>query len=253
MKNIGSVVVVTGASSGIGRALAQRFAEAGAKVVLAARSSEKLGALSKELRARGLEALAIPTDVTDRTQVDQLIGSVFNRYQRLDILVNNAGRGAAAHVADTPPAHYRALFDLNVLGPVNMMQAAIPHMRAQGGGLIVNVSSGASRRPLPGLAAYGASKAALDLISNTAREELARDNIRIMTVYPPNTESEAARNMLGDPQIAVGLLLEAITKAIKPDRMVPVPAETVASMIVEATRQTRPTPDLFLDAGMYVE
>lgn len=173
MKNIGSVVVVTGASSGIGRALAQRFAETGAKVVLAARSAEKLEALAKELRARGLEALAIPTDVTDRTQVDQLIGSVFNRYQRLDVLVNNAGRGAAAHVADTPPAHYRALFDLNVLGPVNMMQAAIPHLRAQGGGLIVNVSSGASRRPLPGLAAYGASKAALDRRERSSHETIS--------------------------------------------------------------------------------
>jgi NADP-dependent 3-hydroxy acid dehydrogenase YdfG len=248
-----SVVVVTGASSGIGQALARSFAGAGANVVLAARSVEKLETLSKELRARGLKALAIPTDVTDRAQVERLIGTVVDRYQRLDILINNPGRGAAAHVADTPPAHYRALFDLNVLGPVNMMQAAIPHMRARGGGLIVNISSGASRRPLPGLAAYGATKAALDLISNTAREELAGDNIRIMTVYPPNTESDAAKNMLGDPQIVVGLLMQAISKVIKPDRMVPVPAETVASMIVEATKQERPAPDLFLDAGMYVE
>src|SRR6059058_5449278 len=172
----GSVVVVTGASSGIGLATARSFAAAGAKVVLAARSKEKLAAFAEELRAKGLEAVAVPADVRERAQVDCLIESTYERYGRLDILVNNAGRGTAAYVVDTPLAHYRELFDLNVFGPLYAMQAAIPRMCEQGGGLIVNVSSGAGRRHIPGLSAYGASKAALDLISNTVRGEVARES-----------------------------------------------------------------------------
>ena len=253
MKIEGSVVIVTGASSGIGRALARRFAEEGAAVVLAARSAEKLAALAQELRERGGEALAVATDVTERDQVDRLVATACERYGRLDILLNNAGRGAAGHVADTPAAHYRALFELNVLGALHAMQAAIPRMRAQGGGLIVNISSGAGRLAVPGLSAYGASKAALDLISNTARRELDRDNIRVVTVYPPNTESDAAANMLGDPATVLPLLLEAIATAVKPEKMVPVPADSVAREIVDAVGKERPPTDLFLDRDMYVE
>ncbi len=249
----GRVVVVTGASSGIGLAAARSFAAAGAKVVLAARSKEKLEALAEDLRARGLEAFAVPTDVREQAEVDHLIESVYARYGRLDILVNSAGRGTAAYVVDTPIAHYRELFNLNVFGPLHAMQAAIPRMRRQGGGLIVNVSSGAGRRHMPGFSDYGASKAALDLISNTVREELARENIRIMTVYPPNTESDAAQNMLGDPQVAMPLLMDIISKVVKREHLVPVPAETVARKIVEAVGKEPPAPDLFLDADMYIE
>lgn len=248
----GSVIVVTGASSGIGLALARRFAEEGAAVVLAARSAEKLAAIAKALRAQGGEALALATDVTARDQVDRLVATACERYGRLDILVNNAGRGAAGRVADAPAAHYRALFELNVLGALHAMQAAIPRMRAQGGGLIVNISSGAGRLAVPGLSAYGASKAALDLISNTARRELAHDNIRLVTVYPPNTESEAAANMLGDPATVGPLLLEAIATAVKPEKMMPVPAAGVAREIVDAISKEPLPADLFLDWDMYV-
>jgi len=252
MKIEGSVVIVTGASSGIGLALARRFAEDGAAVVLAARSTEKLTAIAKSLRSRGGEALAVPTDATQRDQVDRLVATACERYGRLDILVNNAGRGAAGHAADAPAAHYRALFELNVLGPLHAMQAAIPRMRGQGSGLIVNMSSGAGRLAVPGLSAYGASKAALDLISNTARRELARDNIRVLTVYPPNTESEAAANMLGDPATVGALLLQAIASAVKLEKMMPVPADGVARAIVDAIAKEPPPADLFLDWDMYV-
>jgi NAD(P)-dependent dehydrogenase (short-subunit alcohol dehydrogenase family) len=113
--------------------------------------------------------------------------------------------------------------------------------------LIINVSSGASRAALPGLVAYGASKAALDLISNTARKELAAENIRIITVYPPNTATNAAKHMLGDPELLRHMLEEALTST----GMVVVPAEDVANKIAEAARNE--PEDLFLDEGLLKE
>ena len=243
----GSVVTVTGASSGIGRASARSFARAGAKVVLAARSAETINAVAEELRRQGYEALAIPTDVRDQTQVQHLIEATCVSYGHLDMLLNNAALGSAAFVADERIEHFRQLFDVNVFGPLYTMQAAIKRMRQHGGGLIINVSSGASRAAIPGLVAYGASKAALDLISNTARKELAADNIRIITIYPPNTATNATKHMLGDPEFLRHMLEEALTST----GMVVVPAEYVAEKIVEAARDE--PEDLFLDEGLLKE
>ena len=138
----GSVVVVTGASSGIGLATVCSFARAGTKVVLAARSSETINAVAEELRELGHEALALTTDVSDQTQVQQLIDATCDYYGHLDILINNASLGSAAFVADERADHFRQLFAVNVFGPLYAMQAAIPRMRQHGGGLIINVSSG---------------------------------------------------------------------------------------------------------------
>src|SRR5258708_12430721 len=152
----GSVVVVTGASSGIGLATARSFDRAGAKVVLAARSSETINAVAEELRELGHEALALATDVRDQLQVQHLIEATCDYYGHLDILINNAALGSAAFVADEPVDHFRQLFEVNVFGPLYAMQPAIPSMR-QPGGVILHIISAASIPAIPAPAPYASN------------------------------------------------------------------------------------------------
>lgn len=191
------VVLITGASEGIGLATARRFAEAGAKLSLVARSAAKLEALADELNAAGSEAIAVPTDVSDPEQVKNAVAETVRHYGRIDVLINNAGQAAAGTVADVSPDHFRRIIDLNIFGPLIAMQAAIPVMRKHGGGLIINVSSMVSKMRLPGLGAYAATKVALNMLSDTARGELAPDNIRVITVLPRMTATEFGSHSLG--------------------------------------------------------
>ena len=190
------VVIITGASTGIGRATARLFAEHGAIVVLAARSTDKLEALAHQLRAQGREALVVPTDVTQEEAVRHLVARTIETYGRVDILLNNAGLGAAGSIADYPADAYRRLIDLNVLGPFYGMQAVVPHMRAHGGGLIINVSSTATKQMYPSVGAYTSTKHALNSLSAAERLELASDNIRVITMYPDYTNSDFSNNAL---------------------------------------------------------
>ncbi len=191
------ITIVTGASAGIGLATARRLAAEGAKVILAARSADKLQQLEVELNQRGGEAVAIPTDMRKRDEVDRMVEQAFNHFGRIDVLINNAGQGAGGAVADVSEDHFRQIIDLNVFGPLYAMQAVVPKMRENGGGLIVNVSSNVSKMNIPGIGAYAATKAALNMLSATARVELAPDNIRVILVYPRLTATDFGRNYLG--------------------------------------------------------
>jgi len=193
----GKVVLITGASEGIGLATARRFAEAGAKLALVARSAAKLEALADELKAAGAEAISVPSDVSVPEQVKNAVAETVRHYGRIDVLINNAGQSAAGTVADVDPDHLRQIIDLNIFGPLIAMQAAIPIMRKHGGGLIINVSSMVSKMRLPGLGAYAATKAALNLLSDTARGELAPDNIRVITIFPRMTATDFGAHSLG--------------------------------------------------------
>ncbi len=198
MKIAGSTVMLTGASAGIGLATAHRFSAEGARLALVARSAEALECLAEELRAGGGEAVAIPADLRDPAQVKGAVEQTVRRLGRLDLLINNAGQAVRGSVAKVDPEHFRQIMELNVFAPLIAMQAAIPLMRAQGGGLIINISSMVSKMRLPWLGAYAATKAALNMLSDTARVELAGDNIRVVTVLPRLTETDFARNALGD-------------------------------------------------------
>ncbi len=201
MDTIGKVAIVTGASAGIGQAASQRLASAGARVVLAARSAEKLEALAAGLKSCGCEALAVPTDMRVKSQVERLVETAFRHFGRIDILVNNAGQGLAGLVENVGADNLVKIIELNLLGPLYAMQAVIPRMRKSGGGMIVNVSSMVSKMHIPGLAGYAASKAALNILSETARHELADDNIKVCTVFPRITGTDFGKNSLGDPEL----------------------------------------------------
>jgi len=195
------VVLITGASAGIGLATAHCFATASAKLALVARSADALTHLAEELQLQGGDAIALPADVSDPKQVRRVIEETVRHFGRLDVVINNAGQAAAGTIADLNPDDFRKILDLNVFGPLAAMQAVIPIMREQGGGLIINVSSMVSKMHIPGLAAYAATKAALNMLSDTARVELTSEHIRVITVYPRLTATDFGKNSLGNQRV----------------------------------------------------
>ncbi len=182
------VVIVTGASSGIGEATAKLLAQHGAKLVLAARSQDKLTELVQELPG----SLVIPTDMTNEEQVKEMIRRTEEHFGRIDILINNAGRGYYAPIERIDMQEYRDLFEVDVVGPLVAMQAALPLMRKQGTGMIVNISSGTTLMYRPGLGAYSSLKRALNALTLTARAELAQEGIIVSLVYPYITSTNFA-------------------------------------------------------------
>ena len=180
------VVLITGASSGIGAATARAASAAGARLVLAARRLDRVEALAAELGG----AVAVRADVTDPEQVRAVVEAGVAAHGRIDVLVNNAGQGLHAPLEEVRAEDFRAVLDLNVVAPLVALQAVLPGMRAQGGGSVVNVSSGTSRMVLPGVGAYAASKSALNALSAVARAELAADGIVVSTLYPYITATE---------------------------------------------------------------
>lgn len=187
------VAIVTGASTGIGRATAELLAQHGAKVALIARSIEKLHSVAHELP----NSLVVPTDLSDADAIQSMVSQVIAHYGHVDILINNAGRGMFADVETIDIDKLRDLLEVNVIAPLMIMQEVIPHMRAAGGGVIINISSGVSKLAIPGLSGYASTKYALNALSLTARAELAADNIRVGLVHPGRTMTEFGKNAIG--------------------------------------------------------
>jgi short-subunit dehydrogenase len=188
----GKVAIVTGASGGIGLATAKLLADKGAKLALVARSKDKLEKLAGELP----EAIAVPADMSKIDDVESMIRKVIGHFGRIDILVNDAGQGYDTPVEKTDIEIFHRIFDLDVVGPLVAMKEVIPIMRRQGGGTIVNVSSGTALMYLPNNGAYSALKRALAHISLTAREELKKDNIVVSVIYPYVTLTNFEKNTI---------------------------------------------------------
>jgi NADP-dependent 3-hydroxy acid dehydrogenase YdfG len=216
----GKVVIVTGASSGIGEATARLLHEAGAHPVLAARRADRLETLSKELGG----ALAVPADVTVPAQVHALVDATIERHGRVDGLVSNAGAGTFYRIDEIDPAAYLDMLNLNVVSVLTGIQAVLPHMRAAGGGRIVNVSSGSTRAPMKGNGPYPASKCAVNRLSEVARLELADDNIQVTLLLPSITATEFGDGVFQDRTI------------VRPGGLIPQSPEYVGRVILRALR-----------------
>ena len=180
------IAIVTGASSGIGEATARALAARGAAVVLAARDEEKLRDLEVEILTSGGQALGVKTDVSDRASVDALIDKTVTEFGMLDILVNNAGVGLSGRVAELRSEDLRHVFEVNVVGAINCIQAALPHLGP--GSRIINVSSVVGKRAIPKVGGYCASKFALNALSDSLRVEIEGD-ITVTSVYPGTTQT----------------------------------------------------------------
>jgi short-subunit dehydrogenase len=180
------VAIVTGASSGIGEATARELAGRGAAVVLAARDAERLEGLAREIQGAGGYALPVQTDVTNEESVQALVGRAAG-LGGVDVLVNNAGLGLSGRVAELRADDLRYVYEVNVLGPLRCLQAALPHMRR--GGRIINVSSIVGLRAIPKVGGYCSSKTALNALSEALRVEIASRGVTVTSVYPGTTRT----------------------------------------------------------------
>ncbi len=198
----GQVAVITGASSGIGAALARELAAAGCHLMLAARREDQLAELAKTLSAQySVSVSYLPTDVQDPEALKALISTTEAQLGPVDILINNAGIASYAYFQQDQLSEMRRVFEVNYWGVVHGIQAVLPGMQARRQGLIVNVSSVAGKIAQPGLGNYSASKHALNGLSNALRMELASYGIRLLLVCPTSTQTEIVQAAAHKPAI----------------------------------------------------
>jgi short-subunit dehydrogenase len=160
--------------------------------VLASRAVEKLGGLRREISASGGVALVVETDVADRGSVEAMARRAVGEFGSLDVLVNNAGMGLSGRISEVKPEDLRHVFEVNTVGPLNCVQAALPHMGE--GGRIINVSSVVGKRAIPKVGAYCATKSALDALSDALRVEIGGRGISVTSVYPGTTRTSFREN-----------------------------------------------------------
>src|SRR5216684_443380 len=217
MELAGKVVVVTGASMGIGEAIARIFAEQGANVVMLSRDAARVEAARVRV-GHPDRTLALPCDVRHREDIDRALGLTLHHFHRVDVWVNNAGRGLLDSVSQMEMPACRDMFETNFFGAVAAMQAVVPVMRQQGGGTIINVSSVAGHIPLPFYAAYSATKFALNAIGKAAGVELKNDGIHVLTVCPGFVRTAFSKNAVRGNEL----------KRVRPESVRGITAERVA-------------------------
>jgi len=217
----GATTIITGASSGIGRAAALAFAREGARVVLAARNLEQLRRTEVDARAAGAEVLVVPTDVTDEVSVDRLVCETLARFSRIDIVVCNAGVYHRSAVRDLALADIERCMAVNYYGTVHLIRSVLPHLLAQRSGHIVAVTSVDGKKGLPPDAAYVASKFAATGFMDVLRQELHGTGVCASTILPGRVDT---------PMIAA---LDVPLASAK------ISSERVARAVVRAVRQRR--------------
>jgi NADP-dependent 3-hydroxy acid dehydrogenase YdfG len=224
----GKVVVITGASSGLGEATARLLSAEGAHVVLGARRADRLKSLTNELTGRGGKAIAVTTDVTQRDQVKKLVDTAVQAYGRIDVMINNAGLMPQAPLERLKIDEWDRMIDVNIKGVLYGIAAALPHMQRQKSGHFINVSSVAGHKVGSGFAVYAATKHAVLALSEGLRQEVKPYNIRT-TVISPGAVATELPNGVTDPAAA-----ERIRKFYAE---VAIPAESFARTVAFAMSQ----------------
>jgi NADP-dependent 3-hydroxy acid dehydrogenase YdfG len=224
------VCLVTGASSGIGEATAVRLAGDGATVVIAARRGDRLDELARRIEGNGGHALSVPTDITDEGQARGLVERAAEELGRLDVLVNNAGVMLLGPIEGADTSEWRRMVELNVLGLLYCTHAALPIMREQGGGHIVNISSVAGRTARAGAGVYNVTKWGVGAFSEALRQEALHANIRVTVIEPGAVVTELAEHSTHPMARAA---LEQMRKEMKE----PLRAEDIAEAIHYAVAQ----------------
>jgi 7-alpha-hydroxysteroid dehydrogenase len=205
----GKVAVVTGAGRGIGAGCALAMAEMGAQVVCAARTRREIDETAAKAAAFGPKALAVPCDVTDATQVEEVVRRTLAEFGRIDVVVNNAGGWPPQPALDTPVESFEGAFRFNVTSAFLLSRLAVPHMLERGEGAIVNISSAAGRYVVPGFVAYGTAKAALSYMTKMLAHELA-PKVRVNAIAVGAVETSALAPFL-DLDVALRRKMEALT------------------------------------------
>ena len=224
----GKIVVVTGASMGIGEAIAKVFADAGASVVLLSRDVGR----AESARARighAERTLALACDVRNREEIDRVIGLTLHHFNRLDVWVNNAGHGLMDSVSGLEMAACRETFDTNFFGTVAAMQAVIPVMKEQGSGAIINISSVAGHIPLAFHAVYSATKFAMNAFGKAARIELKNSGIQVTTICPGYVRTDFSANAIRGRD----------SKTVRPSSVRGITAERVAQATLQGYLKNR--------------
>ena len=218
----GKVVVITGASSGLGAATARFLSAEGAVVALGARREDRIRSLADELTAHGGKALALATDVTIVDQVQRLVDTAVNTYGRIDVMLNNAGLMPHSPLERLKIDDWNRMIDVNIKGVLYGIAAALPHMREQKSGHIINVSSVAGHKVRPGSAVYAATKHAVRVISEGLRQEVKPYNIRTTVISPGALATDLAESIT-EPDIKesvrkfseeIGLPPESFARAV---------------------------------------
>jgi NAD(P)-dependent dehydrogenase (short-subunit alcohol dehydrogenase family) len=196
----GKVAFVTGGSRGIGQAIARALMRAGARVAITATSDDALQRAARELASEpnNAEVLPIRADVRDLTQVEQALDAAVRHFGGIDVLVNNAGIGVFRAVGDMAVDEWQKILDTNLTGVFYCCRAALPHLRARGGGWIINISSLSAKHPFADGAAYCASKAGLNAFSEALMQEVRHDGIRVACVMPGSVRTEFTGRSAGN-------------------------------------------------------
>jgi NADP-dependent 3-hydroxy acid dehydrogenase YdfG len=229
MENIqGKVVVITGASSGLGEATARLLSAQGASVVLGARRLDRLKTLADALAAGGGKALAVVTDVTNRDQVKRLVDTAVQKFGRIDVIINNAGLMPQSLIESLKVDEWDRMIDVNIKGVLYGIAAALPYMKQQKSGQIINVSSVAGHKVSPGSTVYSATKFAVRALSEGLRQEVKPYNIRT-TVISPGAVATELPNSVTDRDVAA--------RVQKLYKEVAIPADSFARAVAFAMSQ----------------